>query len=256
MKTIGVIGYGWLGKHLADFFSDAYQIVATTTTKEKFENISEQKFTPILVNFDAENQENLIPDNQIQNCDILIICIPFSRNINAEKLLKRFKNLSTYLGNFQKQIFLMSTTGIYPQMEMIIQENTLSDEKLFQNYLNIEKLMQQHFPQINILRLGGLMGGTRKFSNYAVSDTEQPVNHIHFQDISSIINEMISKNLSSKTYNVVAPQHPSKQAIIDYQLKGIKPTTEIENMKGRIISPEKLIQELEYQFVHPNPIFF
>ena len=66
---------------------------------------------------------------------------------------------------------------------------------------------------------------------------------------------MIDLKISSKTYNVVSPQHPTKQNVIDFQ-KGIPCKNNTHKEQGRIISSEKLQQELMYDFLFPNPLYF
>ena len=62
---------------------------------------------------------------------------------------------------------------------------------------------------------------------------------------------MIQKNSNSKTYNIVAPLHPTKQAIINYQ-NDIEESLGIQKNGRRILS--KLSEdELNYQYTHTDP---
>jgi len=257
MKQLGIIGFGWLGNHIADFFfKKNYKILATTTSDSKIAYIQEKNYIPILINFSDNELINFEANDLIPHCDALLICIPFSRNIDVKALINRYENLSRFIGKFQKQIFLMSSTGIYPQKKMIITEVNMSDEELNQSFWQIERMMQTKYSQINILRLAGLTGGTRKFGNYKVSEPEQPVNQIHYTDICHIIEKMMEFNINDKTYNLVAPMHPSKQEIIDYQTNKPNSFPNYADISGRIISGEKLQKELNYQYKYPNPVFF
>jgi hypothetical protein len=77
------------------------------------------------------------------------------------------------------------------------------------------------------------------------------VNHIHFEDISRIVERIINENLQSKTYNLVAPLHPTKQQILDFQTKNIE--TKIEESFGRKVTSEYLENDLKYKFLHSDP---
>jgi len=117
-----------------------------------------------------------------------------------------------------------------------------------------ESFILEKFPQANILRLGGLMGGERLLKNYNISNLDQLVNHIHYADICSVIEKMLERHSESKVYNVVAPVHPNKEEVINAQ-KGL-PYSGTRTDTGRIISPEKLISELDFQFQYPDPRYF
>jgi nucleoside-diphosphate-sugar epimerase len=98
------------------------------------------------------------------------------------------------------------------------------------------------------------MGGTRLLKNYNITNPDQPVNHIHYADICSVVEKMLENRSQSKVYNVVAPIHPDKQEVICAQ-KDL-PYSGERTEKGRIISPAKLISELGFEFQYPDPRYF
>ncbi|WP_312323349.1 epimerase [Soonwooa sp.] len=249
MKKIGIIGCGWLGFRMAKHFAPTNDIFATTTSYDKVKMLSEQGFKTFKIDFDAD--EFLKPNEIWNNLDVVIITIPFSKSADFEDLKKRFENLSSFLKDFEKQIFLMSSIGIYPQIEQEITENNLDENLLNPNIFGIENLMKKNFSQINILRLGGLMGDDRYLNKYKIKEPQQIVNHIHFEDISRVVEKMIDENLQSKTYNFVAPLHPTKQQVLDFQTKNIE--TKIGESFGRKIISTHLENDLKYEFLHPNP---
>ena len=249
MKKIGIIGCGWLGFRMAKYFGSTNEIYATTTSDEKVKTLSEQGFQTFKIDFDAD--EFLKSTEFWLNLDVIIITIPFSKSADLEVLRKRFGNLNAFIKDFDKPIFLMSSIGIYPQIEQEITENNLDENLLNPNIFGIENLMKKNFPQINILRLGGLMGDDRYLSKYKIQEPKQIVNHIHFEDISRIVETMINENLQSKTYNLAAPLHPTKQQVVDFQTKNSE--TEIRECFGRKVTSEYLENDLKYEFLHPDP---
>lgn len=254
MKTLGIIGCGWLGLYLANHFSTDYKICTTTTTQQKAEQLKNQNFTPTIIQF---SDEKIISDTGewevLQELEAIIITIPFGKKSDIQRLENRFENIKNFIKNYPKPLFLMSSTSIYPDLETEITENTFAETELNPNILAIENKMKKEFPQINILRLGGLMGGSRQLKNYPVKDLEKPVNHIHYEDICKIVELMIQKNIRSKIYNMVAPLHPSKWEVITGK-------THTNNRhapkKARLICSDWLVRDLPYKFLHPNPIFF
>lgn len=256
MNKIGIIGCGWLGLHIAEYFKPQNTIYTTTTTFQKQKSLDNLGYNPTIINFSDKKDEQYNTWKILNSLDIIIITVPFSKRSGLNLLKNQFTNLISFIKNYDKQLFLMSSIGIYPQSEISILENTFKEADLNINILSIEKLIKKNFNQVNILRLGGLMGGDRIFSNYVKPslNTSKTVNHIHFKDISQIIDKIINKGIQSKIYNVVAPIHPTKQEIINFQRnKNIEVEKSITN---RVVLSNKLINELNYSFKYPNPIRF
>lgn len=250
MKKLGIIGYGWLGNHIAERLSDRYDIYATTTTDSKIEDITSKGYHATLARFLDEIDPRITQWDIIQDLDAIIIGIPFSGIRGMQVSMKeRQQNLLKFLGNYQGQLFLMSSTGVYPQLDKnFVEEDKPASEVESENFI-IEK-----FPKANILRLAGLMGGPRLLKNYNISNLDQLVNHIHYADICTIIEKMLDSSVESKVYNVVAPLHPSKEEVINSQ-KNIAFTGE-RTIGGRTISSNHLISELNFEFQFPDPRYF
>lgn len=250
--NIGIIGCGWLGLHLSKHLSASYNIYTTTRSEAKKTQLSTQDFEVTVVDFSARVGEWV----HIARLDSIIITVPFAKRESPEVLLQRFENIHLFLKGYYKQLFLLSSIGIYPEIEAEITENTFTDEELQPNLIQVERYLKKLFPQLNILRLGGLMGQNRIFSNFNPQPTEQRVNHVHYEDICLIVEQMISKNCMAKCYNVVAPEHPTKREIISYQ-KGITiPHMTDEKPFGKVVLSDLLQLELNYEFKNPDPIRF
>ena len=254
MKKMGIIGCGWLGFRIASHFYSDYKIYATTTSAINKNKLCSSGFETIAIKFsDDEITHGQRACGIINNLDAIIITVPFSKQTNIKQLENRFENLSLLISGFKKHIFLMSSIGIYPQIDTDIEEDTFEEDDLDQNILFVENLIKSKFPQLNILRLGGLMGDDRVLSKYKISDLDQIVNHVHYNDICLVINQMMEENVSGKTYNVVAPLHPMKIDVINYQ-KGIQDEIQCESqLRGRKILTNRLERDLNYKFTNPDP---
>ena len=251
MKKVGIIGYGWLGARIANHLSSEFEIYTTTTTPEKLTDLHAKSIHAELVEFPDENiSQKINVWDVVSILDVVIITIPFStRNTCASSLYNKIQNISAFLGDYSGQLFMMNSTGVYSKDAKLYTEE---DQDI--SYVSSERLFKHKFPQINILRLAGLMGDDRLLKNYNISNLDAPVNHVHYNDIARVIELMIEFELNAKLYNVVAPQHPSKQDVINAQNN--KAHSKDKNAEGRIISSEKLIEELDFSFNYPDPRYF
>ncbi len=174
-----------------------------------------------------------------------------------EDLQKRFNHLIQYIGAYENQLILLSTTSIYSESSGEISEENNLRKNLIDPYYSIENQLKEKYNQLVILRLGGLMGDDRYLSKYLNFDTpnlNQVVNHIHYKDVCQIIEKIITTNKNNAIYNVVASEHPTKEEVLEYQLnQKIIPS---KNSIGKVISSQKIQTEFNYEFLYPNPIYF
>lgn len=250
MKKLGIIGCGWLGSHIAERLSDRYEIFATTTTESKIDELQSKGYNVTLASFPDEINAEMKEWEAVLGLDVIIVTIPFSGTRGLQISMKdRQENLLKFLGDYKGQLFLMSSTGVYPDTEKEFTEDDKSAKEVESEGFILEK-----FPQTNILRLAGLMGDQRLLKNYNISNLDLLVNHIHYADICSVIEKILDNHSRSKVYNVVAPIHPNKEEVINAQ-KGL-PYDGERRTTGRTISPAKLIEELDFEFQYPDPRFF
>ncbi|NIF06045.1 hypothetical protein F3J23_11400 [Chryseobacterium sp. Tr-659] len=251
MKKIGIIGYGWLGERIAASMRGKYILHTTTTSQNKADELSAQGLNTVVAAFpDYQLTDPYLQWAEINTLDILIITIPVSeKGCCISSLYNRIQNLSSFIGDFKGQMFLMSSTGVYPDISKDFTEEDVPLEQV-----SGERMLRNKYPHINILRLGGLMGDNRLLKNYNVSNLDHAVNHIHYSDISAVITKMIEKETKSKLYNVTAPIHPVKSQVINAQ-KNVSDNEEFE-VKGKRVISSKLISELDYTFQYPDPRAF
>ena len=250
MKKLGIIGCGWLGSHIAERLSDRYEIFATTTSESKVEGLNSKGYQTTLVSFADEISETMTEWEVASQLDSIIITVPFSGIRGVQISMKeRQENMLKFLGDYKGQLFLMSSTGVYPETE-----NDFTEDDQPAENVPSESFITSRFPQANVLRLAGLMGDQRLLKNYNISGLDLLVNHIHYADICSVVEKMLDNQTQSKVYNVVAPVHPNKEEVINAQ-KDLPYAGERTN-KGRTISASKLISDLDFEFQYPDPRYF
>lgn len=250
-EKVGIIGCGWLGYRIAKHLSNYYEIHSTVTSENKIGFLSQEGFHPEVVNFEI-NDPGVIqnPWQKRSYLDHIIITVPlFSKRTEQQVLATRIRHLSDFLLKFEKTLILMSSIGVYKNITGEITEDMLPAENC-----TGEKEINQLFPQVNILRLGGLMGDDRLLHKYKLADLDAKVNHIHYYDICRVVQWLIANNARSRVYNVVAPLHPSKRAVINWQLDpGALPSP---GPDGKLVLSQKITDEMGYEFMYPDPRYF
>ena len=234
---VAIIGCGWVGEKLAKYLRDQdIHVIATTTSPEKIIPLQNVASEVHLLDFNST-----IDFSFLEMVDVAIFSMPISRNAwhsGFEKLKIEFPTT-----------MLFSSTGVYPQEDHIFTEDDTNN--LRTDILTSENLVRKSYPQTNILRFGGLMGGDRSLQNMFKNRTpENPgklTNYIHYEDILPIVDLFLKSEIQAETYNIVAPQHPSIAEVLNLEVDNTG------DSKQRVISSEKLIQDFNYTFKHPNP---
>lgn len=254
-KKIGIIGGGWLGKHCLSFLNENFEVRTTTTTQQKYDEFIRKNITSSLLHFSEEYIQKDWNRNFLDGLTTVMVCIPFSSRKLANQLEILAKNIIGFLGTYDGQLIICNSTAIYPNFSEIITENTFTDVDLHPGLRKIELLFLEQFPQTTILRLGGLMGDNRYLSKYTIKEPQQTVNHIHYRDICRLVSALISEPKAGEIYNVVAPEHPSKLEICTRELRGELIENPVREY-NKVISPNKMIQDLSFSFEYPNPLYF
>lgn len=222
--NIGIIGCGWLGKPLAAHLTPEHQVSC----------------------FSRQNTPAEFWDH-----DLFIIAISTKDNY-----LGSIRNFLSYI-NPEASIILMSSTSVYKEFDTEVNEQSLITQSSLQK--EAEELVLQARDNVLILRLGGLMGEDRVAGKWkSVSTfTDSPVNYIHQEDILHIVAKLIDKNIQSGIYNLVAPLHPLRSQV--HQRNSIYFGFELGKFEGlshRVVNGNKIIQDLDYEFVYPDPLEF
>ena len=237
---IAIIGCGWVGERLAKYLvGKNHHVIATTTSPEKIVPLQQVATEVQLLDFNST-----IDFGFLSAVDVAIFSMPISRNAWHQGFEK--------LNNEFPKTILFSSTGIYPQENKVFTEK--DTDNLRADILASENLVRKKYPQTNILRFGGLMGDERAlknmFKNRTPENPGKPTNYIHYEDILPIVDLFLHSEIKAETYNIVAPEHPSIAEVLNIESENNG------DHKQRIISSEKLIQDFNYTFIHPNPKYF
>lgn len=273
MKTIAILGCGWLGFPLAQsLISKGYEVKGSTTSESKLELLKSNKIEPFLL----ELSETKISDSITEflyDSDILIIDIPpglrkVISTSNEMTFVNKIEKLIPYIekSGIQKVLFVSSTSvygDSFPIVEITEETQPNPDTESGKQLAVVETLLQSnpHF-KTTVIRFGGLLGEDRhpiKFlaGRTNIENPNAPVNMIQREDCIGVI-EKILKQVQhdnwewNQTFNAVAPQHPTRKAY--YQKKAelfhlpLPTFAEHLESKGKIISSKKAETILGYSF--------
>ncbi len=222
VKTISILGCGWLGLPLAKLLSDLEYIVKGSTTRaERFEEIQQTGTKPYLIK--AENgiwMSDTLYD--FLACDILIIAIPpgTKRNVNSTHAIE-IKQLMQILETLPvpvKQIIYISSTSIYKNTNNILSESAIQTEADAENKIlyDAEQYVQQSNATVKIiLRLAGLTGYDRMLARFfagktALTGGNEPVNLVHRDDVLGAIVFVLEHRMKNTVLNICSPEHPER----------------------------------------------
>ena len=271
--TISILGCGWLGFPLAkSLLQQGFLVKGSTTTLEKMSVLENARINAFQI---ALSEEEIVGgmDAFLSNSEILIIDIPPKLRGNpSEDFVQKVKNLIPFIekSSVAKVIFLSSTSVYSDSTSSEISESLSVTEMTEANpetesgkqLLEVEKVLKNN-PNFNttVIRFGGLIGEDRhpiKFlaGKENLENPEAPINLIHQLDCIGIITEILEKNCFGKTFNAVSPFHPTRK--VYYSKKALElnlPLPKFDESKpsvGKIISSEKVLTVLEYEFQKPE----
>lgn len=261
MKSISIVGCGWLGLPLAEHLVDVgYTVKGTTSTKAKLIVLAEKDIQSYLYNA----VEAILPPNDFFQADAAVITLPPSKIGKyyakvLENLARKFKEQNC------QQILFTSSIGVYKDYNGSISETAALDRsnERSERIIQAEEALQETFENSVILRLGGLIGKNRHpalFLTDRVMQTNayQKINMVHLSDCIAAIHTLIAENVKNEVFNLVAPMHPAHEQFYTEYCKavGLKPPTYVNfdaEHTGKIVSSKKITHQLGYQFIYSDP---
>lgn len=169
-----------------------------------------------------------------------------------------------------RKLIMYSSTSVYdatpePKFEQDAQELTSKHTGIAM--LNLEEVYDDFTGDLTILRFGGLYGPERppgrfiKRKGSVSGELSEPVNMTHLDDVIAATVYSLKNELEPSVYNVVSPQHPSRDAFYHAALKALDEQPEAYGVTGetpvnasaRSIRSDKLLAA-GYRFIEPDPV--
>lgn len=266
MRSVSILGCGWLGLPLAkDLINSGYEVKGSTTSAKKLSSLMANKIIPFQIILDPDLKgENL---KSFFESDYLIINIPPPRNPNPQEF--HLKQIQSVINGLKKarcrKILFVSSTSVYGNTNSEMDEDspvnpeTASGKALVkvEDYLRTETDFN-----VTIIRFGGLIGEDRNPAHFFagrknIPGGNTPVNLIYQKDCIGIIKSVIENDIWGETINGVCPYHPTKKEFYSKAaatLNLVWPEFDDEIVPYKIVSSTKVETFLKYEFIFPDPL--
>jgi nucleoside-diphosphate-sugar epimerase len=252
IKTISILGSGWLGLPLAKHLVMMGNCVkASTMSESRLSKLTSIKVEPFIIDI-----AKLPGDIQtFLQAKVLIINIP-SENIDGFSDLVKEINRSEI-----EKVLFVSSTSVYADINKTISESDGAESTL-SPLLTIESLFRNSGKfKTTIVRFGGLIGYSRNPGKFfskgrLVHNPDAAVNLIHRDDCIGIISQIVEQEVWDEVFNCCADTHPTKKEFYTQASKslGVSPPefVDSDDTSFKIISNQKVKQILNYEFLHPD----
>ena len=266
MRQISILGCGWLGLPLAKaLLKKGFLVKGSTTSLEKISVLESAGIAPFIIRLEEEKISDSITDF-LANSQILIVDIPPKlRGNSTENFVAKIATLIPFIekSTIEKVLFVSSTSVYGEDNELVTDETPLNpDSESGRQLVIVESLLKKnsHF-ETTILRFGGLIGEDRNPVRFLcnrenIENPDAPINLIHQDDCIGIIEKIIELDSWNKTYNAVAPFHPTRkeyytQKAIDLNL-ALPKFAALNTIVGKTILSDTLLNSLQYTFLKPK----
>ena len=253
MRTFTILGTGWLGYALACELKDIYKVKVSIKDELKKEKLEKENLNPFLL-----NEENFDFLDDLLETDYLFINFPPSKFKNYTAFLNKIY-LNKKINDIKKIIFI-SSTSIYPDLDLIFNEQFKIKNSKSPKVYDAEILVKEKTDLI--FRCSGLMGYNRiagkRSSSKIVNDKDIKVNYIHRDDVISATFFAITNNING-IFNLSVKEHPTKEEIYLFNSKKHSFKESIfkdeKGFKNRIIDGKK-IEDEGFKYKYSNPFDF
>ena len=265
MKSVAIVGLGWLGLPLALHLKELGWCVKGSKQSpddaQKLHQLGIETYP-----FSLSDEMKRLPDHirPLFNVDALIITLPpssFSSQQYCEYLA--FLTNQAKKQGVQHLVFT-SSTSVFPNISGQFDESSqLSAEtEMGKTLIQAEQcLFQSEVSHCDVLRLAGLIGKQRHPVKFLAGKHNlkgySPVNLVHLEDCIQAITALLMNPNGLRTYHLCAPIHPTRaeyytKAAVFYDL----PIPQFECSDSdpkRIIMADKICRDLGFAYRYPNP---
>ena len=219
IKTIGVLGCGWLGAPLAQSLSEeGYDVKGTVTSEVKRNLLKKDIKSLFILRSEEEGVEGDL--DFFLDLDVLVIAIPPQlRKKGASSFVKKIDNiLCVALERKVRHIIYVGTTAVFPNDNKVYNEQSelVPFDNKTEQLIEVEKKVMGSSIATTIIRFGGLINESRHpvvmlSKREQVKNPLAPVNIIHQVDAVGMIVRIVKQNSWNTIYHGIAPYESTKE---------------------------------------------
>ncbi|HTF80091.1 MAG TPA: hypothetical protein VL947_00145, partial [Cytophagales bacterium] len=173
VKTVGILGCGWIGYPLAvELVRLGFDVYGSTTQAQHIDKLKNAGLKRV---FQGKLQPEWSGDDikDLCNTDLLILCFPPGKTSEENFHLKQMEALSKQIGTHTKVIYT-SSTSVYPELCREVFEDDVTDlsHTAHLKIMKAEVYLKEHVgDRLIILRCGGLTGWNRNLAKFFAGKT-------------------------------------------------------------------------------------
>lgn len=269
--SIGILGFGYLGKHLANFSDWSQNSWATNQSAHENKKVGDSRFELLEFSWDIQPSWSNLPN--IPSC--LVLTIPpqiEDERLEQERLSEWCQWMVKNRPQYKKLVYI-SSTGVYPNKAGTWEESSDFRPDSLKGKLRFisEKTLSDYW-DTKVIRSGAIYGsgrniGVRILNGKAIPQGSQPIHRIHVEDLANICRMSIVEDNFPKILNAVdllpatsmaAAQWLIKQPFFEKNGKTEIKEAGFHTRKFGLSEPERkisgklLADKLGYQFLHPT----
>ena len=264
---IAILGCGWLGMELGKRLrKQNHEVRGSVTRMEKLTEVRNAGMVPYNIKLYEKGIQGDIR-SFLSGINILVVDIPPGLRKNPEvNFVKKIKKTIPFIEkSYLQKVIFTSSTSVYKDTEEIpvYDEEAATDNSnnAAVQLRNVELLFlnNENF-NASIVRFGGLIGENRHPVNHlsgktGIKNPDAPVNLVHQEDCINAIFKLIEKDKDNSVWNIVYPEHPSKEEYYSKIAKErdlqIPEFDHSEKSIGKKVSSNKLKNDLNFEFSNP-----
>lgn len=261
MKSVSILGCGWLGLPLGDYLcTKGYRVKGSTTQPDKLQKLKAAGIAPYHL---VLNPELGTDPRDFFDADTLLINIPpRNRDGRTDFHQQQLMAIREAAKGQTQHIVFISSTAVYPANNQEVCESDASSSCLSRGgiaLLEMEKLFTNDKDfETTVVRFGGLYGPDRHPGRFlagkqGLSGGDSPINMIHLDDCIGVIHAILSKNIRGETLNACAPSQETRASFYQSAAKElgvVPPTFSGEGAPFKKVNADQLIRRTNYQFRH------
>jgi len=210
-----ICGYGWLGSHIGNAMLSTHEVIATTRTVSKAQQLAQKNIQSIVYSL---GDDTSVLDSAFCGATLILNIPPGRKNTQLDDFIHNMLALIESATNAGvKRIIFISTTSVYGDTHnnIVVEDSNIAPQTASAKaHAAIEKYLIDKVQQAYIVRLSGLTGPNRhpvtSLSGRSLPAGNKRVNLVHVQDVVSAIKVMVNSSPEHRIYHLCASTHPKR----------------------------------------------